>query len=64
MRVVFAAALIVIALSAALLSWGPLKNVFAGYQDSPFWVYLLFGVPWPALACVATAGAVLLLRRH
>jgi succinate dehydrogenase hydrophobic anchor subunit len=64
MRVVFAAVLIVVAVSATLLSWGPLRNVFADYQDSPLWVYLLFGLFWLAIACGAAAGAFLLLRRH
>ena len=56
-RVVSAAVLIVIAVSATLLSWGPLRNVFADYQDSPLWVYLLFGLSWLAIACIAAAGA-------
>ena len=64
MRVVSAAVLIVIAVCATMLSWGALRNVFADYQDSPLWVYLLFGVPWLALACVSFAGAVFLLRRR
>ena len=63
-RVVSAAVLIVIAVSATLLSWGPLRNVFADYQDSPLWVYLLFGLSWLAIACIAAAGAVFLLRRR
>ena len=64
MRFVLAAILIAVAVCATVLSWGPLRNVFADYQDSPLWVYLLFGFSWLALACVAAAGAVVLLRRH
>ena len=64
MRVMFAAILMGVAVCATLLSWGPLRNVFADYQDSPLWVYLLFGFSWLALACAAVAGAVLLLRRR
>ena len=41
-RVVSAAVLIVIAVSATLLSWEPLNNVFADYQDSPLGVDPLF----------------------
>jgi membrane protein DedA with SNARE-associated domain len=27
-----------------VLSWGSLGHLFGGYQDSPAWTYLLFGL--------------------
>ncbi len=62
MRALNAGALIVAAVGCAAMSWGALQNLFADYQDSPIWVYLLFGMPWLVLACGAVVAAIRLLR--
>ena len=63
MRIAAAVILILIACAAALLAWGPLRNLFGGYRDSPVSTYLLVGLPWLLLAVVAFAAALQLLRR-
>jgi hypothetical protein len=63
MRIATAVILILIACAAALLAWGALRNLFAGYRDSPVSTYLLVGLPWLLLAVVAFAAALQLLRR-
>jgi hypothetical protein len=64
MRTLAAALLVVVAMGAAVLSWGALRNLFDDYQDSPTWTYLLFGLPWLVVAGGALAGAVHLKRRR
>ena len=61
---VAAAILLVIAAGALAASWGPLRNLFAGYRDGPVSTYVLFGVPWLLVAGVAVAVAVRVLRRR
>lgn len=63
-RRVGAAVLVVVAALAAAASWGPLRNLFADYQDSPWWVYVAFGVPCLLAAAVALVAARRLLRRR
>jgi hypothetical protein len=52
-----------VAVGAAFLALGPLSNLWADYQDSPTWVYVLAGGPFAAVSIAALVGAVLLLRR-
>ena len=61
MRRVAAAILLLVGCAAALLAWGPLRNLF-GYRDSPVSTYLLFGVP-PLLLAVAAFVAAWQLTR-
>lgn len=61
-RVVAAVILILLGCGAALISWGPLQNLF-GYRDSPVSTYLLFGLPWLLLAVAAFAVAWRMLTR-
>lgn len=45
------------------MSWGPLENLFVDYQDSPTWVYLMYGAFF-AVPGVALLGlGAWLLRR-
>ncbi|MBN8865926.1 MAG: hypothetical protein J0H98_00050 [Solirubrobacterales bacterium] len=37
--------LLIVGALATVSSWGPLRNLFAEYQDSPASTYLLFGLP-------------------
>ena len=60
MRVVAAILLVLVGCAAVLLAWGPLSNLF-GYRDSAVSTYLLFGLPWLALAAAAFALAWRLL---
>ena len=62
MRVVAAIGLVLLGCGAALIAWGPLQNLF-GYRDSPVSTYLLFGLPWLALAIGAFAAAWWLITR-
>jgi hypothetical protein len=61
-RTLAAVLLVLLGCAAALLAWGPLQNLF-GYRDSPVSTYLLFGLPWLAVAVVAFANAWRLLTR-
>jgi hypothetical protein len=61
-RVVAAVILILLGFGAALMSWGPLQNLF-GYRDSPVSTYLLFGLPWLILAVAVFAIAWRMLAR-
>ena len=62
MRYLLAGLLIVVGCLLAVVSWGPLQNLFSSDGDSPVWVYLVYGVPILALAVGAFAGATRLLR--
>ena len=64
MRVVATLALVLIAVVAALLSWGALSNLWADYQDSPTSTYLLVGIPPLLIALAAAVGAVRLWQRR
>ena len=60
-RVAVAIVLVLLGCGAAFVAWGPLQNL-VGYRDSPVATYLLFGLPWLALAVAAFVGAWRLLR--
>ena len=60
-RVAAAIVLVLLGCSAAFIAWGPLQNLF-GYRDSPVATYLLFGLPWLALAVAAFVAAWRLIR--
>ena len=55
--------LVVVGCVLAYLSYGPLHNLWSEYQDSPFWVYLTFGLPLLAGAAASWWFACTLLRR-
>jgi hypothetical protein len=63
MRHVRAAGLFVLAVLFVVISWGPLRNLFSDYRDSPTWVYLVYGVPFLALAMLCAVLAWLELRK-
>ena len=50
-------------LAFALASWGPLQNLFS-YQDSPTWVYFVYGLPLLAIGVGCMVAGVLSLRRR
>jgi hypothetical protein len=60
-RVAAAIVLVLLGCGAAFVAWGPLQNLF-GYRDSPVATYLLFGLPWIALAVAAFVAAWRLIR--
>ncbi len=62
MRVAVAAVLAGLAAVFVALSWGPLQNLFADYQDGTTWGYLLFGAPFLLLAAGCVYGAIRLVR--
>ena len=64
MRKLRAAGLFVLALLFAVVSWGPLGNLFSDYQDSPTWVYWMYGGPFLTLALVCVIAAWRELRRR
>ena len=61
-RTVAAITLVLLGCGAAVIAWGPLQNLF-GYRDSPVSTYLLFGLPWLALAVAAFVVAWRLITR-
>jgi hypothetical protein len=60
-RVAAAIILVLLGCGATFVAWGPLQNLF-GYRDSPVATYLLFGLPWLALAVAAFVAAWRLIR--
>jgi hypothetical protein len=62
MRLARAGLLLVLGVLFAVGSWGPLHNLVSDYQDSPTWVYWLYGGPLLALALICFAGSWLALR--
>jgi hypothetical protein len=64
MRYCLAALCLVVAAGAAFVAWGPLRNLFADYKDSPDSVYLLFGLPPALLSAAFLAAAVWLIRQR
>lgn len=65
MRYCLAALCLVAGAGAALLAWGPLRNLFDDYQDSPDSTYLLLGLPFALLSAAFLAAAIwLVLRRR
>jgi hypothetical protein len=62
MRVTAATLLVLVGCVALVLAWGPLQNLF-GYRDSPIGTYLLFGLPFLAIAAAAFAGVWRILTR-
>jgi hypothetical protein len=63
MRVVVAAALVLVAGFAALSAYGALQNLWADYQDSETSTYLVVGVPLLVVSVAALYCAVRLIRR-
>jgi hypothetical protein len=59
-----AALLACVAVASAFPAYGALSNLWADYQDSPAWVYVLFGGPFAVLSVAALVGLALLLRRR
>ena len=59
----FALLLTAAAVWLLVLSWGPLHNLFQEDPDNERWTYLLFGLPFVAVAVGCVALAVRLLRR-
>jgi hypothetical protein len=62
MRAVAATVLTLVGCVALVLAWGPLQNLF-GYRDSPIGTYLLFGLPFLAVAAAAFVAAWRLVTR-
>jgi hypothetical protein len=63
MRLVRAGLLFVLGALLAIGSWGPLSNLFSDYQDSPAWVYWLYGGPLLLLSGACFVGSWRSLRR-
>ena len=63
MRFLLASFLVAIGLVAGTWAYSVLKNLWADYQDSPTWIYLLIGLPLLAFSVAALVGAVAALRR-
>jgi hypothetical protein len=61
MRHFWAATCFVAALLSAVVSWGPLHNLFEDYRDSPDSTYLILGLPFVALSIVLLVVAVWLI---
>jgi hypothetical protein len=63
-RYCLAAACIVAAALFAVLSWGPLHNLFEDYKDSPVAIYLILGLPFLVISAAFLMGAVFLVWPH
>jgi purine-cytosine permease-like protein len=63
MRFALAFLLVLLAVVSAVVAWGPLHNLWADYKDSPDSTYLLFGLPFVAIAVACLAAAVIIVRR-
>jgi hypothetical protein len=63
MRGALALLLGVTGLVSLYVAWGPLSNLWADYKDSPDSTYLIFGLPFLAVALFCFASAVFMLRR-
>ena len=50
--------------ASLIVAWGPLHNLWADYKDSPDSTYLIFGLPFVAVALICFASAVFVLRRQ
>ena len=61
MRFFGAATCCVAALLSAVISWGPLHNLFEDYKDSPDAVYLILGLPFLVLSAALLVVAVWLI---
>ncbi len=64
LRWVAAALLACVAVASAFPAYGALSNLWADYQDSPAWVYVLFGGFFAALSAASLVCLALLLRRR
>jgi hypothetical protein len=64
LRWVAVALLACVAVGSAFPAYGALSNLWADYQDSPAWVYVLFGGFFAALSVASFVCLVLLLRRR
>ena len=62
MRTVAAILLALAGCVALVLAWGPLQNLF-GYRDSSIGTYLLFGLPFLAVAAAAFIAAWRIVTR-
>jgi hypothetical protein len=61
MRYLWAAICFVAALLFAVISWGPLHNLFEDYKDSSDGVYLILGLPFLLVSAAFLVGAVWLI---
>jgi hypothetical protein len=64
LRWVAAAFLACVAVAFAFPAYGALSNLWADYQDSPAWVYVLFGGVSAVVSVASLVGVALLLRRR
>jgi RsiW-degrading membrane proteinase PrsW (M82 family) len=62
-RALAAIALLVLAVGCAVLAYAALKNLWADYQDSPTYVYVVIGGVWCVLGMFLIGVAIRLLRR-
>jgi hypothetical protein len=62
-KYLLATLLFLIAAASAVISLGPLHNLWADYRDSPVGTYLVLGLPFLALAIAAAVAGVRVLRR-
>ena len=63
-RYCLAAACVIAAALFAVLSWGPLHNLFEDYKDSPDATYLIVGLPLLLVSAGFLVGAVFLAWPH
>jgi hypothetical protein len=58
-------AVVLVVIGAFLAYWGvgTVDNIW-GYQDSPDWVYLMYGVPLLLAGVLCLAGAAKIIRRR
>jgi hypothetical protein len=64
LRWVAAALLACVAVPSVFPAYGALSNLWADYQDSPAWVYVIFGGFFAVLSAASLVGVALLLRRR
>lgn len=64
LRWVAAVLLACVAVASVFPAYGALSNLWADYQDSPAWVYVIFGGFFAVLSAASLVGVALLLRRR
>jgi hypothetical protein len=63
-RNLLAGLMIVLAVVFAVISLGPLSNLWSDYKDSTTGTYLLLGLPFLALSIASAIAAIGVLRRR